>query len=139
MGEAAAALALGEARVLPPRGSPSRNFGCSGHDDDEDEDDDDDDGDDDGGGLPQFATLQSLTVEEPPIDMGAFDPMRFDSSYVPTVAKDLPPKLMATWMKLFGPQVSQLPTACRLQWLTSPLHYMYMQNIYIIYIYIIYR
>jgi len=33
--------------------------------------------------------------EEPPIDMGAFDPMRFDSSYVPTVAKDLPPKLMA--------------------------------------------
>lgn len=33
--------------------------------------------------------------EEPPIDMGAFDPMRFDSSYVPTVAKGLPPKLMA--------------------------------------------
>lgn len=33
--------------------------------------------------------------EEPPIDMGAFDPLRFDSSYVPTVAKELPPKLMA--------------------------------------------
>lgn len=33
--------------------------------------------------------------EEPPIDIGAFDPMRFDSSYVPAFAKGLPPKLMA--------------------------------------------
>ena len=32
--------------------------------------------------------------------MGAFDPMRFDSSYVPTVAKGLPPKLMATWLRI---------------------------------------
>lgn len=34
-------------------------------------------------------------VEEPALELSAFDPMRFDSSYVPSVAKGLPPKLMA--------------------------------------------
>lgn len=55
--------------------------------------------------------------QEPPIDMGAFDPMRFDSSYVPTVAKGLPPKLMATWLRIAHAQchqwhISLLKRAC---------------------------
>lgn len=49
--------------------------------------------------------------------MGAFDPMRFDSSYVPTVAKGLPPKLMATWLRIAHAQchqwhISLLKRAC---------------------------